>query len=347
MSSLPATAARVLVPLQIQGEPAGLDQRMHELQGLTMGTSWSVRLVGPAMLQLPGLQAAVQRVCDRVVAQMSHWEAGSTLSRFNRLAPGQSLQLPQEFARVLDAALHIARASDGAYDPAAGELVGLWGFGPHGQRHQDTGFQAPAAAQCAALPAQPWRELHWAAAAQRLTQLGRARLDLSAIAKGYAVDAVSQTLLDCGLPHHLVEIGGELRGCGFRPGGQPWWVDLEQPESGSGLHRTRLALHGLSVATSGDYRRCYDDQQGRRLSHTLDPRSRHPITHGLASVSVVHESAMWADGWSTALMVLGPEAGMALARREGLAALLLRRRSVAEGGGFEELLSPALQALAT
>ena len=107
----------------------------------------------------------------------------------------------------------------------------------------------------------------------------------------------------------------------------------------------RIALHGLSVATSGDYRKFFDAADGGRRSHTIDPRTRQPIAHGLASVTVVHDSAMWADGWSTALMVLGPDDGLALAERLGLAALLRRRRTPAEGGGFEERFSTAMRAL--
>jgi thiamine biosynthesis lipoprotein len=137
-----------------------------------------------------------------------------------------------------------------------------------------------------------------------------------------------------------VEVGGELRGCGLKPDGQPWWVQLEEPDPASPGRGTVLALHGLSVATSGDYRRWFE-HGGRRYSHTIDPRNGLPIRHGLACVTVVHASCMSADAWSTALGVLGPEAGPALANRLGLAARFVVRREA----HFEERTSAAFDRL--
>jgi len=345
-----AADPRVLVPMQITGEPPDWGHVLHTLQGTTMGTTWTVQFAGPAALRPAVIEAAIKRVLDEVIVQMSGWLPTSELCRFNRGAAGHRQQLAPGFARVIDAALTVAEASGGAFDPSAGELVALWGFGPDSgrhARHDAPGFMPPSVAQCATV-ACDWRRLGWDAASRTLTQPGGAGLDLSAIAKGHAVDLVSQALLDCGLPNHLIDIGGELRGNGLKQGAQPWWVDIEPPASDSGLPSTRLALHGLSIATSGDYRRCFTDADGQRRSHTLDPRSRRPIADGLASVSVVHPSAMWADGWATALMVLGPDAGFALATRLGLAALLVRRRSDDAGNsGFDELLTPALREMAS
>ncbi|HEY4080795.1 MAG TPA: FAD:protein FMN transferase [Burkholderiaceae bacterium] len=314
--------ARVLVPWQITGTPPALGQSAHQLQGATMGTGWSVQLIAPTELQIEVIEAAIVRVLDEVIAQMSHWEPDSLLSRFNRSEAGSQHALPEGFATVMDAALHVARASDGAFDPTAGALVQRWGFGPPG----------------VCLPAScDWRALAWEG--RRLTQNGALQLDLSAIAKGYAVDRVSQALHGCGIDHHLVDIGGELRGAGVKPDGQPWWVDLEPPDAGCALDTLRIALHGLSIATSGDYRRFSIDAAGKRLSHSIDPRTGEPIAHGLASVSVVHESAMWADGWSTALMVMGGEVGLRFATEHQLAARFIQR---VEDGGFAESMSPAM-----
>ncbi|WP_343633817.1 FAD:protein FMN transferase [Roseateles sp.] len=351
-----ALEPRVLVPLRIVGEPPALGQPVHALSGETMGTTWAVRFIGPAGLRTGAIEDAVVHVCDEVIAQMSGWIEESDLSRFNRAAAGTTQPLPNGFATVLEAALRIAAASGGAYDPTAGALVALWGFGPSGAtaiapRHDAPGFRPPTAEACADAHC-GWASLDWDEQRHRLTQPGGATLDLSAIAKGYAVDRVSALLIKLGLPDHLVEIGGELRGAGLKPDGQPWWVDIEPPESDCGLAPLRLALHGLSVATSGDYRKCFADADGKRRSHTLDPRTRRPVEHGLASVTVVHESAMWADGWSTALMVLGPDEGLALADRLGLAALLVRRVESPAAHGerparviYEERFSAAMQEL--
>lgn len=346
-TAVAALAPRVLVPLVIEGEPPAWGQVVHALQGQSMGTTWSVLCVGPRELRVEAIERAIAAALAEIVAQMSHWEPDSDLSRFNAAPANSAHALRAEFASVIDAALAVAAASGGAYDPTAGSLVALWGFGPSDPgglrpRHDEPGFVPPTAADCAAARCD-WRALGWDAATRRLAQPGGLRLDLSAIAKGYAVDRVSAVLAECGLPDHLVEIGGELRGAGLKPEGQPWWVDLEPPAPHCGLAPTRIALHGLAVATSGDYRRCFVDADGRRRSHTLDPRTGRPIEHGIASVSVVHASAMWADAWSTALTVLGPDEGLALATAQGLAAQLVWRGA---DGRFDEAWTPALRELA-
>jgi len=322
-----SAAARVLVPLQIRGTPPPWDQTVHALQGGTMGTSWSVRFAAPDGLRLGAIEAAITRALDAVIDEMSHWEPGSRLSIFNRAAAGTRHALPPGFAAVMRAALQIAEASGGAFDPGMGEVVRRWGFGPPGPIDEGS-------------VRRDWRTLELDG--RGLLQPGGARLDLSAIAKGHAVDRVAQVLEDLGIADHLAEVGGELRGAGLKPDGQPWWVDIEAPAADAGLPPLRIALHGLAIATSGDYRRYRIDDAGRRLSHSIDPRSGEPIAHGLASVSVVHESAMWADGWSTALMVLGLDDGLALARAHGLAAHFVQRT---ESGGFAERFSPAMEAL--
>jgi thiamine biosynthesis lipoprotein len=166
-------------------------------------------------------------------------------------------------------------------------------------------------------------------------------LEFSGIAKGYAVDRVADRLRGLGCRHFLIEIGGELRGEGIKPDGQPWWVDLEAPPDARGIAPLRVALHQIAVATSGDYRRFYEED-GRRLAHSLDPRTGAPIVNAPASVTVLHDSAMLADALATAIPVLGPEAGMTFARQKALAVRLLTRRA---GGGVIEHLSPALMTM--
>lgn len=337
---------RVLVPLHIDGSEPRFGARLHALSGPSMGTSWQVRWAGPADADTAAVRAAVEQELDLVVAQMSTWREDSDISRYNRAAPGSWHTLPAAMGQVLDAALYIARTSGGAFNPAAGALVDLWGFGP-GPLYTDAGFLPPGQEAVAErLPHADWQRLQWEPAGRRLLQPGGLRLDFSAIAKGHAVDRIALRLRGMGVAHALVEVGGELRGHGVRPDGQPWWVELERPPAAAhepALPLTRVALHGLSVATSGDYRRCFD-HHGQRRPHTIDPRTGWPIAHGLASVSVLHESCMWADAWSTALTVLGPQQGPALAREHGIAALFLHR---ADDGRLQEQLTPALQALAT
>lgn len=329
--------ARVLVPLQIAGTPPPWGQTLQTLGGDTMGTTWSVAFIGPEPLRLELLRSAIEALFAEIIQEMSHWERDSLISRFNEAQADSRWNLPRGFTAVLDAACRIAEASAGAFDPTAGALVRHWGFGPPG----------PPSPPSPPAPIEPtranWRALDWDG--QTITQPGGLHLDFSAIAKGHAVDRLSELLTELGLPHHLAEIGGELRGAGFKPEGQPWWVDIEPPSADAGLEPLRVALHGLAIASSGDYRRVRFDADGRRLSHTVDPRTGAPIGHGLASVSVVHESAMWADGWSTALMVMGLQQGLRFADELGLAARFVQREPGRVGEHFSEHFSTALQEL--
>lgn len=311
-----------------------------------MGTTWSVSLALEEPISLSSLQAGIQRELDSVVAEMSHWDPTSHLGRFNFAGAGSWHQLPESFFHVLSYGLQVAEASGGAYDPAAGALVNLWGFGPV-NRYGDPEFSPPSQKDIDRLAhmRSAWKKIELDKARRRLLQPGGVLLDLSAIAKGYGVDKVATYLMQQGTQHYLVEVGGELRGAGMKPDGQPWWVRLEQPAH-TGAHKTStnhailIALHGLSVATSGDYRR-YFHHDGERFPHTLDPRTGYPISNHVASVTVIHPECMVADAWSTALTVLGVEQGLALAEEKGLAALFLIR----SGNDFMEHASHAFSGM--
>ena len=335
---------RVLLPLQLDDRTPPPGAAVRELHGLSMGTSWSVRLVDSALAGRAGsadLQQGLQQQLDLVVAQMSHWQLESDLSRFNRAAPGSWQQLPAAFGEVLGFALQVSQLSGGAYDPCAGALVNAWGFGPW-NRYDQPGFRAPDAATVRQLLSQRGH-VEFDISTRRVRQPGGVQLDLSSVAKGYAVDRLARYLDSQGIAHYLVEVGGELRGAGCKPDGQPWWVMLEQVDGAdAALHPAEmmLALHGLSVATSGDYRRFFHDGTVR-YAHTIDPRTGMPLSNDLASVTVVHAQCMAADAWSTALTVLGIDAGMALAEQQGLAVRFVRR----DGQAYQEYLSSALLAL--
>lgn len=329
---------RVLLPPVISAEPPPAGAVVADFGGVSMGTSWSARVALQADAQRKtSLQAGLQRQLDEVVAEMSHWEPGSDLGRFNRAGAGTWHVLPDDFFTVLRYALEVARESGGVCDPCAGALVNLWGFGPAG-RHDEAGFVPPGARDVATVRASmAGRVVEIDAPRKRAFQPGGVQLDLSAVAKGFSVDKLAQYLEGQGCQHYLVEVGGELRGAGFKPDGQPWWVALEEPLPGQ--DEIAVALHGLAVATSGDYRK-YFMQDATRRPHTIDPRTGMPVTNALASVTVVHESAMAADAWSTALTVLGPEHGLALAERKRLAARFLLRE---QGMGLREILSSRFQ----
>jgi len=325
----PLATVRIAVPAAIDASAlAGLDPaaRLADLSGETMGTYWRVRLAAPPGLEGANTADAIQARLDDLVAQMSHWLPGSLLCTFNDAPGGAWTALPSDFATVMAAGLAIAEQSDGAFDPAAGRLTDLYGLGP-----KPCAGEPAAGALEEAVRASGWRRLAFDGAMRRLRQPGGLWLDLSGIAKGYAADAVADLLAARGLPHALVEIGGECAGRGIKPDGEPWWVDLEAPP-GWRVQPLRVAAHQLAVATSGNY---------VRGDHTLDPRTGQRVRNGIGAVSVLHPSAMAADAWATALTVLGPDEGAALAVRQGLAARILFQRA----GRVREWLSPALVAM--
>lgn len=314
--------ARVALPSVINAEAlrdTAPDGRIVFLEGQTMGTLWRLRARAPMALAESGLRdAIVARLMD-LVRQMSHWDAASELCHFNALAGGHWASLSPDFATVMRAALVLADHSGGAFSPCMGKLVNAWGFGPTGPV-----ASPPDAAQVAQLlPFCDARRLAMDGA--RLRQPDGLWLDLSGIAKGYAVDALAQMLRGLGLRHGLIEVGGELAGWGVQGDGQPWWVDLETPPDAR-LPLLRVALHGLAVATSGTY---------IKGNHNLDPASGYPASSGVIACSVIHQQAMIADGWASALSVSGPDGGLALAARHHLAVRWVMRDG-------SEVLSAAL-----
>jgi len=289
-------------------DPGGL----HQLTGQTMGTSWSVKFGNPRLLPLDGVRDAIDAALQTVVAQMSTWDASSDISRYNAATAGSWHALAPEFLEVLQCALQWARASGGACDPTVGPLVALWGFGAHAAPRG-----TPAPGELAHARARTgWTRLKLDADQRRVFQPGGIALDLSGVAKGFAVDQVARALQSLALRNFLIDIGGELCGSGRRPDALPWRVAV--PQQGT------LALSDLAVATSGDAWHAWE-QAGRRYSHTLDPRSGEPVAHTLSTATVVHRSCMHADALATAVLVLGAEDGIAFANAQGLAVRFVLR----------------------
>lgn len=281
------------------------------LSGVTMGTSWSAAWYAPPGVSGQDIQTALEACFAEIIAAMSTWELGSEISRYNRLGAGESIRVDSGFSDVLRMALDVASSSGGAFDPCLGGAVSQRGFGGEGC--------AAAGGRMRSGPAiwasiSPQRDM--------LFQPGGVVLDLSAIAKGYGVDAMADVLAQHGALQCLVEIGGEFVARGVKPDGLPWWVDIENPYP-EGLP-WRLALCGAALATSGDYRKARFDC-GQRLSHIVSHPDRVCENGDLASVSVLHTCCALADAWATALFAAGDREGLAMAEREGLAALFQYR----------------------
>lgn len=332
-------ARRILIPHDLAPPPSPVVMRrlaVKALGGESMGTTWSVKLAVAPGTDLAPLQRAIETTLARIVEEMSTWEPDSHISRFNRAPPGTWHRLPDGFYTVLAAALHWAERTEGAYDPTLGAAVDLWGFGPTSPRHT-----RPDADEIAAAHARSgWSRLVLDAENRSALQPGGISLDLSSIAKGFAVDEVMRALRRLGIAGLLVEIGGELKGEGVKPDGSPWWIELERPRGACEVPETRVALAGHAIATSGDERR-YFEASGRRYAHTLDPRTCAPVTHGLVSVTVLAGDCMTADALATALTVLGPGKGPAFAAEHRIAARFVSQNGVR----LAEQLSPAMAAM--
>ncbi|MFC3151336.1 FAD:protein FMN transferase [Litoribrevibacter euphylliae] len=296
-------------------------------QGRAMGTTYSVVYVLNGKVEEKVVQTRIDQAINLVNDQMSTYKADSNLSIFNQKPAGACYKFPQDTYRVLEMAVEISNVTEGAFDPTVGPLVNLWGFGP--DYHES---KRPSDEQI--------RELKSTKVGYQYLTLKEDNVackekdiyvDLSAIAKGYAVDLVAEYLDKLGIESYLVEIGGELKAKGIKPNNEYWYIAIENPETelGRSVHKI-LELQNTGIATSGDYRN-YFEVDGKRFSHTIDPQTGMPIKHNLASISVLNPSVAYADAMATAMNVMGPEKALLLAEKQSLAVYLL----VKSDKGFE------------
>ena len=295
--------------------------QVEHFYGHTMGTTYQISYV-PAndVHSIAYLQSQVEQTLDQLVDSMSTYENDSEISRFNASALGEWFALSHSMAEVVAEALLISEQSQGRFDPTVGPLVSAWGV------QQAVGtfvFTPPDDSKIhAVLTEVGYEHLVLDAVGQKLKKRKGIHLDLSAIAKGYAVDRIAAQLQAFGVDSFLVEIGGEVYAQGLKPSGQSWRVAIEEPKPAERVVNHIIELEGRAIASSGDYRN-YVSYQGKLYGHILDPTTGYPVPHQLYSVTVVHPSAMTADGWATAMSVLGPEEGLRLADELELAVLFL------------------------
>jgi thiamine biosynthesis lipoprotein len=317
-----------------------------ELTGAAMGTRWSLVLgaSGRSRADVERARAAVEEAIAAVELHMSTWDPDSELSRFNRHASSEPFALSPDTLAVLAIAREVSERSGGAFDVTVRPLVAAWGFGADAR----ASGSPPSAAELATLRARVGFRLLELEPAAGVVRKRHPLLecDLSAVAKGFAVDRAAEALLDLGFADFLMELGGELRVGGERPGGGAWHVAIERPDPDARELQAGIELRDASLATSGDYRNFYAQGQ-ERLSHLLDPRSGRPVRHGLASVSVVHREAAFADAWATALAILGPAEGFARAEAEGLGAYFIERSAAGEFSARATSRFPPVRELTT
>ncbi|MCX6849463.1 MAG: FAD:protein FMN transferase [Verrucomicrobia bacterium] len=281
------------------------DDQPVTLGGRTMGTTWSLRVDGGAGSIS---QKEIQQQLDNWESIISHWRPDSAISRFNASSSIDWVAVPAELVEVVELAQQIGGATDHALDITLAPLIDLWGFGATGRR--DT---APTEAEIAGAKLKcGWQHLHTRHDPPALRKgIPGLQINVSAVAEGWAMDHLAQHLKTTGINRFLLEIGGEVLARG------EWRVGIQTPAAPPGESAQTLLLKDQAITTSGVYRQHFF-AEGKEYAHVLDPRTGSPIEHSLASVSVIHPSASQADGFDTALLILGPKEGRQLAEKLGL-----------------------------
>ena len=293
------------------------------LSGPTMGTTYTVKVAAAP----PSVDAArVRVVIDDVLAQidrsMSGYRADSEVAKFNASASTQWYAVSGDLAAVVQAALDIGEASGGAFDITVAPLVAAWGFGPAGEPKV-----LPTDQEIASLRSRiGYRMLHVRRDPPALRKdVAQLSIDLNGIAPGYAVDRLAERLLALRIDDFMIDIGGEICARGRNARGEPWHIAIEHPVDTQRTPYASVWLDAAAISTSGEYRDYYE-RGGKRYSHTIDPRTARPIDREPGSVVVIARSTAQADGWATAMNVLGPREGMELATRARMPVLFIERK---------------------
>lgn len=327
--ALPALFVAALFVVTVFRDRPDAGPALWTFSGPTMGTAYTVKVVAVDLddTEKLSIHNAIRGAVDSVDQAMSTYKPESELSRFNSSGTAEFAVSDGLFV-VIATALKVGEVSEGALDVTVGPLVDAWGFGPDGR------VEVPDDDRIDTLMEKVGRQkllLDAEAKTIRKTTDGL-RVDLSAIAKGFAVDQVLLGVVELGYGDVMVEVGGEVRTAGFNELGRPWRIGIERPDEEGRVAGQAIEVSGRALATSGDYRN-FREVDGKRLSHTIDPRTGHPIDHTLASVSVLADTCIEADAWATALNVLGPHDGVAVAQENGIDALFILRNN----RGFENI----------
>ena len=312
--------ARFLIPLMVLCSSVQGADRV-QISGQTMGTYYAVTVDGPDEgLTENSLRNAVDARLREINRQMSTWDSESEISRFNQSKSTDWHAISRDFLNVINESVRVYELTSGAFDPTVSPLIDLWGFGKPGRRNVVPGETAIAAALTHVGLQQLEVRQEPAAIRRKNSEL---QINLSAIAKGYAVDAVAEILIERGQLSWIVDIGGETRAGKAKINGDPWTVGIERPDATGGDSRDLLRIIPMTdqaVATSGDYRNFFE-VNGLRYSHTINPTTGYPLKTPPASVTVLHRSCATADALATAMMVLGQEQGKKVAAQHDLSVL--------------------------
>ncbi|EJM20294.1 membrane-associated lipoprotein involved in thiamine biosynthesis [Pseudomonas sp. GM18] len=314
----------------------GNGDSLERFDGPTMGSRYSIQYVRHASTPGPkAVQAEVENILAEVDRQFSTYRSDSDTERFNALPAGRCQVMPGPVLELVRVGEQLSSQSEGSYDLTVEPLLNLWGFGPQAREEKVPSAEALAEVQ------QRVGHSHLRIDGDQLCKDAAVEVDFNSIAAGYAVDTIAAKLEALGIHDYLAEATGELKAVGKKLDGTPWRIALEEPRDDQQVAKRIIAVDGYGVSTSGDYRN-YFEQDGRRYSHTFDARTGAPVLHALASVTVIHPSALMADGLSTLLLILGPERGWDYAQTHDIAAFFVIRADT----GFVTRTNQAFERLA-
>lgn len=299
--------------------------------GLVMGTTYEVKIVTTKKID-PKLGSVIDAQLQKMNRIFTTYNNTSELMVFNFSPLNVPQAVSSEMMDVLQISQEIFIKSEGSFDPTVSSLVDLWGFGAVLSNHVIPDHDAISNL----LPLVGLNQISIENNNNLVTRLRDIKLDLSAVAKGYAADSVSEILNTMGIDGYLIEVGGELRIKGKKANGKNWHIAIEKPYISVDGVQEVIQITDSGVATSGDYRN-YFEKNGKRYSHTIDPRTGYPINHNLVSATVIADTAAKADAFSTAMMVLGPEDAIDIAEENDLAVYLVIKNS----NGFDVVFSKA------
>lgn len=308
-----------LVSLIVVLSACGNGDSMESFGGPTMGSTYSIKYVRRAGLPAAAdVRVEVEKILADIDRQLSTYRSDSDIERFNDLPANRCQKMPASILKLIRVGEQLSEQSEGSYDLTVEPLLNLWGFGPQGREEKVPAEQALARAR------QRVGYQHLRIEGDQLCKDAAVEVDFNSIAAGYAVDTIAARLEALGIHDYLAEATGELKAAGKKLDGSPWRIALEEPRDDQQVAERIVAVDGFGLSTSGDYRN-YFEQGGRRYSHTFDARTGAPVSHSLASVTVIHPSALMADGLSTLLLILGPERGWDYAEKHDIGAFFVIR----------------------
>jgi thiamine biosynthesis lipoprotein len=329
MRNLLLVNALVSVLISLAGCSQG--DTLERISGPTMGSSFTVQYVRTAQGPTPErVRQEVQGVLEGIDKRFSTYRSDSLTETFNRLPANSCQRMPAEVLELVRVGEQLSQQSEGAFDLTVEPLLDLWGFGPQSRQEKVPDAQALASTR------QRVGYGHLRIVGEQLCKDAAVQIDFNSIAAGHAVDLLVERLEALGVADLLVEVTGELKALGRKPDGSHWKVALELPRDDRQIAQQIVVVDGYGVSTSGDYRN-YFEENGQRYSHTFDARQGKPVQHELAAVTVFDRSALMADGYSTLLLILGPQQGWDFALKHEIAALFVTR----VGDGFVSRSTPA------